>query len=114
MRQAGALLLPSDEDGTALDNARRNKKGGECVALLEAAMKLRGHLEQVGALAISRYISLYLHISPHISPYLTISHYISPARPPRADQQPGRRARPGHGAVDLMPVSSTTRLDEIG
>ena len=74
MRQAGALLLPSDEDGTALDNARRNKKGGECVALLEAAMKLRGHLEQVGALAISRYISLYLHISPHISPYLTISH----------------------------------------
>ena len=28
MRQAGALLLPSDEDGTALDNARRNKKGG--------------------------------------------------------------------------------------
>ena len=26
--QAGALLLPSDEDGTALDNARRNKKGG--------------------------------------------------------------------------------------
>jgi len=26
--EAGALLLPSDEDGTALDNARRNKKGG--------------------------------------------------------------------------------------
>jgi len=44
--QAGALLLPSDEDGTALDNARRNKKGGECVALLEASMKLRGKLEQ--------------------------------------------------------------------
>ena len=60
MRQAGALLLPSDEDGTALDNARRNKKGGECVALLEAAMKLRGHLEQVGALAISRCISLHV------------------------------------------------------
>ena len=77
MRQAGALLLPSDEDGTALDNARRNKKGGECVALLEAAMKLRGHLEQVGALATSRYISIYLHISHHISPYLTISHHIS-------------------------------------
>ena len=25
---AGALLLHKDEDGTALDNARRNKKGG--------------------------------------------------------------------------------------
>ena len=104
MRQAGALLLPSDEDGTALDNARRNKKGGECVALLEAAMKLRGHLEQVGTLATSPYIPLYL----------PVSHYISPARPPRADQQPRRRARPGHGAVDLKPVSSTARLDEIG
>ena len=70
MWQAGALLLPSDEDGTALDNARRNKKGGECVALLEAAMKLRGHLEQVGALATSP----YLPISPCISLYLTTSH----------------------------------------
>ena len=48
--EAGALLLPGDEDGTALDNARRNKKGGECVALLEAAMKLRGHLEQTNSL----------------------------------------------------------------
>ena len=104
MRQAGALLLPSDEDGTALDNARRNKKGGECVALLEAAMKLRGHLEQVGTLATSPYIPLYL----------PVSHYISPARPPRADQQLGRRARPSHGAVDLKPESSTARLDEIG
>ena len=117
MRQAGALLLPSDEDGTALDNARRNKKGGECVALLEAAMKLRGHLEQVGALAISRCISLHLPIylpeSPYISLYLTISHYISPARAPRADQQPRRRARPNHGAVDLKPASSTARWDEI-
>ena len=76
MRQAGALLLPSDEDGTALDNARRNKKGGECVALLEAAMKLRGHLEQVGALATSRYISPYLATSHYISLYLAISHLV--------------------------------------
>merc|ERR1719409_1933303 len=73
--EAGALLLPSDEDGTALDNARRNKKGGECVALLEAAMKLRGHLEQVGALATSRYISPYLHESHLISLHLTIAHF---------------------------------------
>ena len=37
-------------------------------------MKLRGHLEQVGALAISPYISPYLPISPYISLYLTVSH----------------------------------------
>ena len=60
-----------------------------------------------------RYISLYLPISRYISLYLAISHYISPAHAPRADQQPGRRARPSHGAVDLKPVSSTARWDEI-
>jgi len=49
---AGALLMPSDEDGTALDNARRNKKGGECVRLLEASMKLRGTLEQPNTLDV--------------------------------------------------------------
>jgi len=42
--QAGALLMPSDEDGSALDNARRSKKQA-CVLLLEESIKLRGNLE---------------------------------------------------------------------
>ena len=40
----GALLKPRDEDGTAVDNARRQKKT-RCLALLEAAMSERGVLE---------------------------------------------------------------------
>lgn len=41
---AGALLKPRDEDGTALDNAKKSKKPS-CVALLEEAMRTRGGLE---------------------------------------------------------------------
>ena len=40
----GALLKPRDEDGTAADNARRQRKS-RCLALLEAAMGERGVLE---------------------------------------------------------------------
>ena len=42
--ERGALLGPRDEDGTAIDNARRQKKT-RCLQLLEAAMSERGVLE---------------------------------------------------------------------
>ena len=42
--ERGALCKPRDEDGTALDNARKQKKP-KCVALLEVAMRERGVLE---------------------------------------------------------------------
>ena len=41
---AGAALAPRDEDGTALDNARRAKKQA-CVDILEEGMRTRGRLE---------------------------------------------------------------------
>ena len=43
--ERGALLGPRDEDGTAIDNARRQKKT-RCLQLLEAAMSERGVLER--------------------------------------------------------------------
>ena len=43
--ERGALLRPRDEDGTAIDNARRQNKT-RCLQLLEAAMSERGVLER--------------------------------------------------------------------
>jgi len=46
--EAGAKLKPADEDGTALDNARKQKGAGkreQVIALLEEAMAKRGHAE---------------------------------------------------------------------
>ena len=49
--QAGAKLKPKDEDGTALQNARRQKDKGvgqaACIELLEKAEKERGNLEAI-------------------------------------------------------------------
>jgi hypothetical protein len=45
---AGAKLLPRDSEGTALENARRQKHT-RCIELLEAAMKQRGSQEALDA-----------------------------------------------------------------
>ena len=109
---AGALLLPSDEDGTALDNARRNKKAGVRVSCQSSVESLLSAYQSPRtthyALRTTHYALLTTHYSlltTHYSLLTTLTTYYllgvrraargvdAAARQAREAQQPRRRDR---------------------